>query len=78
MTLSIEEEQRIGELYDKLAAWGINVDAVQKRNLTLHDLEDFHRRIVSLIQRRVWETKKTHVFSHGMNLFPINVKSLPM
>jgi hypothetical protein len=51
MTLSIQEKQRVEELYDKLAAWGINVDAVQKMNLALHDLEDFHRRIASLMER---------------------------
>jgi hypothetical protein len=51
MTLSIEEEQRIAELYDKLSVLGINVDAVQKMNLTLHELEDFHRQIVSLMGR---------------------------
>lgn len=51
MTLSIEEKQRVGELYDKLSALGINVDAMQKMHLALHDLEDFHRRIVALMER---------------------------
>jgi len=40
------------ELYHKLKAVGINVDQIKGLELSLSQLEDFHRRIMNLIKNR--------------------------
>jgi hypothetical protein len=56
----MSEQTRIHEIYDKLAKWGVNVEAIREMNFSLHYLQVLHDSLNSLLEKDVHEIGQTN------------------
>ena len=47
----VSEQSLSHEIYDRLALWGVNIDAIKEFDLTIEQLEAFYRGIRALLER---------------------------
>jgi hypothetical protein len=56
----MSEQTRTHEIYEKLAKWGINLEAIREMNFSLRHLQVLHDSLNSLLEKDVHRVGQTN------------------